>query len=124
KPIFILGNQKTGTSAIAALLGEATGNPYTIDVFCHLGDLQRRLFNRELTFRQFIVRSKDFFSKKIVKEPSFTFFYDELRREFPEATFVLIVRDPHENVRSILNRLEIPGDFSGSEVDLSRYFYD
>ena len=33
KPIFILGNQKSGTSVIGALLGKLTNKPTAIDLF-------------------------------------------------------------------------------------------
>lgn len=124
KPILILGNQKTGTSAIASLLGEATGESYTIDVFCHLGDLQKSLVEEKLSFRQFMSNSKDFFSKKIIKEPSFTFYYHELISLFPDAEFVLVIRDPFENVRSICSRLKIDGDYEGTADQIRELTYD
>ena len=37
-------------------------------------------------------------------------FYRELRAHFPGAAFVMVIRDPRDNIRSILNRLKIPGD--------------
>ncbi len=124
KPVFILGNQKTGTSAISALLGEATSSSYTVDVFCHLGDLQQKLVEREITFSQFIKFSKDYFSKKIIKEPSFTFFFPELAKHFPEAKFILIIRNPFDNVRSICNRLNVNGNFEGTVDQIGELTFD
>ena len=50
------------------------------------------------------------FSHRIVKEPILTFYAQDLLRTFPNAQFVFIVRDPRDNIRSILNRLKLPGD--------------
>ena len=47
------------------------------------------------------------------KEPGLTFLYPELCRLYPDAKFVFIARDPRDNIRSILNRLRIPGNLAG-----------
>lgn len=110
EPILVLGNQKSGTSAIAALLGEATGLTYTIDVFCFFGDAERKLLEGEVDFDAFVERACFRFSRDIVKEPSFIAFYDELTSRFSSAAFVFVVRNPVDNIRSILDRLNLPGD--------------
>ena len=38
------------------------------------------------------------------------FLYDLVRDYFPESPFVMIIRDPRDNIRSLLNRLDLPGD--------------
>lgn len=111
-PIFILGNQKSGTSAIAALLGELTGLPTTIDLtmeYLSKKPSYIKVKNKEMSFEKFVNRNKFDFSKKIIKEPNLTLFYKELSSFFPESRFVFIVRDPRDNIRSILNRLQLPG---------------
>ena len=50
------------------------------------------------------------FAYDIVKEPGLTFVFDSLLECFPHARFLFILRDPRENIRSILNRLNVPGD--------------
>lgn len=45
-----------------------------------------------------------------MKDNDFTFLYPSLARAFPEASFVFVVRDPRQNIRSVLNRLTLPGD--------------
>jgi hypothetical protein len=52
------------------------------------------------------------FSRDIVKEANLTIFYDELITHFPQSRFVFIVRDPRDNIRSQLNLMGIPGDFT------------
>jgi hypothetical protein len=95
---------------ITALLGEATGLSYTIDVFCFFGDAEWRLLTGEMDFNTFVQKARYRFSKDIVKEPSFIAFYDELKECFPNARFVFVVRHPVDNIRSILDRLNLPGD--------------
>lgn len=109
-PIFILGNQKAGTSVITALLGEAIGLSYTIDIFCLYQGLEEALLRGDVSFEDVIERGRYYFSKDIIKDPSFTFFYDEISTYFPSSKRVFVLRDPRQNIRSILNRLQLPGD--------------
>ncbi len=118
-PIFILGNQKSGTSAIAALLGELSGKDTAIDLYysgfrySHFKDWKRGKLNT----KQFINKNKIEFSFEILKEPHFSVFFKELKQEFIEAKFVMIVRDPLDNIRSILDRLNIDGDKKNLEKE-------
>jgi len=114
-PIFVFGNQKSGTSAIAALLGEATGLSYTIDILCLYDGLEERLLRNECSFNEVIDKTRYYFSQDIIKDPGFTFFYEELAHRFPNSKKVFVLRDPRQNIRSILNRLDIPGNL----IDLS-----
>lgn len=110
-PVIVLGNQKSGTSAVAQLLGRATGRSVRVDFF-HLlrGVEEERLHSGKRSFDDFISRYPQFFSQDVVKEPGLTFFYEELKKAFPKAKFVFVLRDPRDNIRSLLNRLSIPGD--------------
>ena len=114
-PIFVLGNQKSGTSAIAALLAEMTGLSVSIDLIKE--DLYRhqtypRIRTGEISFSEFLAMNRLSFSRDIVKEANLTIFYDELITHFPQSKFVFIVRDPRDNIRSQLNLMGIPGDFA------------
>lgn len=107
----MLGNQKAGTSAVAGLLGMATGRPTTLDLRREVGKrVYPRIVNGELEFEDLIRRNPLDFSRPIVKEPNLTLFYDDLRKRFPHSRFVFVVRDPRDNIRSLLNRLRIAGD--------------
>ncbi len=109
-PVFVFGNQKSGTSAIAALLGEATGLSYTIDILCLYEGLEERLLRGNVSFDEVLERGRYYFSKPIIKDPGFTFFYDEIASRFPASKRVFVLRDPRQNIRSILNRLKLPGN--------------
>lgn len=109
-PIIVLGNQKAGTSAVAALLAIATGRSYDID----LGGLRvpqyENIYAGTETLANVIRRrARIEFSKGVIKEPNLTFLYPQLQNLYPQARFVFVVRDPRANIRSILNRLGIPG---------------
>ncbi|MFB4167181.1 sulfotransferase domain-containing protein [Virgibacillus sp. JSM 102003] len=109
-PIFVLGNQKSGTSAIGALLGELTNKPTTIDLEGLYEPVQSKLHRNEVSFETFLEKNKYDFSNEIIKEPSLTFLYDDIKRIFNTNKNVFIVRDPRDNIRSILNRVDLPGD--------------
>ena len=123
KPIIILGHQKTGTTAIAALLGKATGKTFIIDPLLRVkrqDEVRDKLYNNELFLQDFIRRNKLFFSFDIIKDPNFSFLYEEVRECFPNAKYIFINRDPRDNLRSILNRLKIPGNLpklNNSDLD-------
>ena len=75
------------------------------------GDLYVKAFKKEMTIPEFVSKHKLYFSKGVIKDPGLTYYCGELRAFFPHGRFVFIIRDPRENIRSILNRLNIPGKF-------------
>ena len=109
-PVFVFGNQKAGTSAIAALLSAATGQTLIADFAGarepHIG----RLLRSEVSVPDFVVRNAWAFSAPIVKEPGLTFVAPMLLDFFPGERSVFVMRDPRANIRSILGRLELRGD--------------
>lgn len=110
RPVIVLGNQKAGTSAIAALLAKAIGADYDIDIGGFRNKEYAALHAGTTDLRTLISRKgKIEFSKEVVKEPNLTFLIPQLLTAFPEATYIYIVRDPRANIRSTLNRLKIPG---------------
>ena len=115
--MFVLGGQKSGTTAIAALLAELTDRKLTSD-FTHedAADYRTRVFDRDIPFADLVRRHKRQFGGEIVKDPNLSFFLDELRSAFPAARLVFISRDPREQVRSLLDWMGLPGD--RDEVDV------
>ncbi|MFW5879863.1 MAG: sulfotransferase [bacterium] len=113
EPIFVLGNQKSGTSAIAALLASATGLSVSVDLskeWLYKRKVYLLVKESQMSFSEFIERNKLDFSRDIIKEANLTIFFDELTQYFPKAKFVFVVRDPRTNIRSILNRVGVPGN--------------
>lgn len=109
-PIFVFGNQKSGTTAIAALLAEATGLSATLDFAGGNGNRAIRLIRGETPIAEFVHRNAWAFSRDIVKEPNLTFAAPQLLDYFAQSRAVFIVRNPWLNIRSILMRLKVPGD--------------
>lgn len=110
RPIIVLGNQKSGTTAIAALLAQYGDLSSTLDLRYITPDALRAVQDGSLPFRAFVNHYGLDFSRDLIKEPNLTTFYEELAEVFPQAQFVMIVRDPRDNIRSILDRLSLPGD--------------
>jgi hypothetical protein len=118
EPIFVLGNQKSGTSAIAALLGEMTGLSVAIDLKKEIfNPTYHQIIKGELTFSKFVESHKLDFSRCIVKEPNLTLLEQNLSEYFPNSQLVFVIRDPRDNIRSILNRLQLPGNLSKLEAE-------
>ena len=113
EPIIILGNPKAGTTVIAALLGKATGKEVIIDPLYQIKNnvnFRKKLQAKKVTFKNFIQKHKFYFSSEIIKDPYFIFIYEEILECFPKAKKIFISREPSDNIRSILNRLKIPGN--------------
>ena len=109
RPVIVLGNQKAGTTAIAALLARRAGLPATLD-FRYLSPAWLRdVHDGTVDARSFVGRYRLDFSRPIVKEPHLSLLRPALAATVPGARFVMIVRDPRDNIRSILDRLRLPG---------------
>jgi hypothetical protein len=116
-PIFVLGNQKSGTSAIAALLARACGLSVSLDM---LQETRRPIFQHvvrgELDFERYVRVNRWEFSHDVVKEPNLSLLYPQLAAYFAASPFVFVMRDPRDNLRSLLNGLAIPGDLETLEA--------
>lgn len=110
KPIIVLGNQKSGTSAIAHLLADFGGLSKTIDIPPLWVPVVFKIMNGQIDFQDMVRRHRFYFSTDLIKEPNMTFFADRVLIAFPKARYVFIVRDPRDNIRSLLNRMKIPGN--------------
>lgn len=121
EPRFVLGNQRSGTTAVAALLADVTGASVELDltreVFAPTFDLLR---SGEMTIGEHVRRNRASYSRRIIKEPHLTPFLDQLREHFPDARFAVVVRDPRDNIRSLYDYLEIPGDCAEPRLSSSR----
>lgn len=113
--VLIFGNQKSGTSAIANLLADYAGCSKTIDIPGLWPPVGRQIITGEKLFRDCFPALNLEFSRKVVKEPMLTFFTGQVLDYFPEAKGVFIVRDPRDNIRSLLNRRKLPGNLSSIE---------
>lgn len=108
-PVFVLGNQKSGTTAIAALLAECAGLDFFHDTLYRRKLRLRDLLDENPSLGDFARGAPELFSAGVIKDNDFTFLIPELERTFPEARLVYVVRDPRDNTRSVLNRLQYSG---------------
>ncbi len=110
RPVIVLGNQKAGTTAVAALLARYAGRSATLDFRYLTASWLRGVHDGSVPFPAFLRRHALDFSRGLVKEPNLSLLYPQLAQAFPQAQFVMIVRDPRDNIRSVLNRLDLRGD--------------
>ncbi|MEI7035756.1 hypothetical protein [Fulvimonas yonginensis] len=97
------------------MLAKAAGLRFSNDPFWHIAhfDEQATIVDDLLAGRrsidEVVRRYPAYFSAQIIKDPNFSFIYPELEHRFPDSPRLFIVRDPRQNIRSILNRLRIDG---------------
>lgn len=122
--VIVAGMPKSGTTAIAKLLAEATEVKVCSDPFYQLDkmniDFRDALFAGDLSLKTVWRRYRHVFSGTIIKDPNFPLLLPQLIALFPDACLVSIIRDPRDNIRSILNRLGLPGDSQGVDLNLAR----
>ena len=106
-PVVVLGFQKSGTSAIAGLLGRATGLPTTIDFVGARSPYIDALRSGAEPFESFVRKNALAFSRPIVKEPNLSVFIPQIVEAFDRPKIVFVVREPASNVKSILDRLKL-----------------
>jgi len=109
-PLFVFGNQKSGTSAISGLLSEATGRSLIADFGGAQEPFIGALIRGEIPVSRYIARNAWAFSAPIVKEPGLTFAAPALMDHFAQSRAVMVLRNPWHNIRSMLERLDIRGD--------------
>ena len=117
KPLFVFGNQKSGTTAVAGLLAAATGQTVTLDFAGATEPFIGRLLRGQTPVGEFVRVNAWAFSTEIVKEPSLTFAAVPLMEHFGVKRAAFVIRDPHDNIRSILDRLKLAGDLERLDVD-------
>ena len=107
---FVLGNQKSGTSAIGNLISIASGLSYGQDVLYFSGKpLIDSLHDGSLSISELKRKHPYVFAYGVVKDPNLAFWTQDLSLRFPSARQVAIVRDPFQNIRSIFNRFNLDG---------------
>ena len=117
EPVIVLGNQKAGTSAIAHLLADCCDLSKTVDIPELWPPAIVRILKGQDSLAALAGRHPRRFSRDLIKEPHLTFVVPQVTELWPRARCVFVVRDPRANIRSILNRLRIPGDLTDFDVD-------
>lgn len=112
--IVVHGMPKSGTTALAMLLGAAAELRVSSDPFHQLDrrgvEFRDALYEGRLSVSALVKDHPGVFRAGLVKDPNFIFLLDQVIDVFPRAGHIVILRDPRDNIRSILNRLKLPGD--------------
>ncbi len=107
--LLVVGHQKSGTTAIAALLAQRAGRSVTLDVVgANLAEA-KALVAGEVSPRRFMRRHKESFRTDIIKAPMLSFLYPRFQPQFKRQEHLYIEREPAQVIRSILQRLGLPG---------------
>ena len=121
--IIVAGMPKSGTTAIAKLLGAATEKKVCSDPFYQLDvqgvNFRHALFSGALSLESLWRKNRRVFKGGIIKDPNFPLLLTQISDFLPESHIVSIVRDPRNNIRSILNRLKLPGNLNSEQLDMS-----
>tara|TARA_R110001606_G_scaffold316538_2_gene463315 strand:- start:3788 stop:4582 length:795 start_codon:yes stop_codon:yes gene_type:complete len=111
--LVVLGHHKTGTTAIASLLAHAADLSISGDPIYEMSpsssSLLDTLLNDTDSFVKIVKANPRFFFQQVVKEPDYILSIDEIFKLYPYSKFVFIIREPHQIIRSIFNRLSIEG---------------
>lgn len=111
--VVVLGHQKSGTTAIAALLGKISNLDVSIDPLFHVdkgkGEVVERLINKPEIIKALCLRHPYLFGQPIVKDPDLIYTFRSVQQCYHNARFLFIMRDPRDTIRSICNRLGISG---------------
>lgn len=113
--IWIFGFQKSGTSAIAGLLAEHADKSVTIDSIFLWEPYKTKLMKKGI--KAHVNKYSYDFSKDIIKEPGATFYIPIIESYFKLNKYIFIVRNPFDNIRSILNRLDLPGNLDEISIN-------
>ena len=111
--VVVLGHQKGGTTAIAALLGKISGLGVSIDPLFQVDQGKakqvKKLIRNPKKIEWLCVRHPRLFVQPIVKDPDLIFIYQAVRECYRNAHILFVVRDPRDTIRSICNRLNLAG---------------
>ena len=106
--IIVLGNQKSGSSAIANLIAEYSDISRTIDIPEFI-QYQSKIIKGEKNFSSFIKKYPYRFSKYLLKDNHFSFYINDVEQCFPDSYILFVMRHPLDNIRSILDRVNMSG---------------
>jgi len=112
--VVVTGMPKSGTTVIVKLMGLASGKKAISDPFHALDQrgirFRDELFSDEIQMSALVRSNPNAFRAVLVKDPNFIHLREQTVAAFPDAAWIFTVRDPRDNIRSILNRLDLPGD--------------
>lgn len=119
--VIVVGMHKSGTTAVAKILGATINRDVSSDPLHQINLIDKyariKLEKNEITLQNLVDCYPQFFRSIVIKDPHFPLMIKELWTVFPEMKVVSIIRDPRDTIRSILNRLDLPGDPNRISLD-------
>ena len=106
-PIWIFGIQKAGTTVFAKTLAAATEQTSLMDTPLMWGTWRPPLGAADLG--RIMRRNPITFSPQILKEPTATFYPDACLAQTTRKRHVLLLRNPANNIRSVMDRMGLNG---------------
>lgn len=116
RPLFVFGNQKSGATAVAGLLAAGAGLRASLDLHGSRVPYFTQLLHGETSLDSFVEQNAYSFSAPIIKDANLTFIAGRVMERFKVERAVFVVRNPFDNIRSILDRLKVPGNLNSLEV--------
>jgi hypothetical protein len=128
--VLVLGHQKSGTTAVGALLASATGLDFANDPLYRVdwgqAGVVRDVFNGDTDLALTVEENRLRFCSRVLKDPDLSFLIEDCVRVFPNASLVNVARDPRHVIRSIADRLNLSQEDLRSPVmgpsEMSRHW--
>ncbi|NMH59060.1 sulfotransferase domain-containing protein [Alteromonas ponticola] len=118
--VVVSGMPKSGTTAILKLLGAAMQTTTCNDPFFQLDKrevvFREQLFEGRITLTDLVGDYPALFSGTILKDPNFPLLLPQVQATFNSAQIVNLVRNPFDNIRSILDRLDLDGSGDDQQI--------
>ena len=110
---WVFGLPKSGTTVFAKAIAVKTNQSILLDTPLLWGTSMAPLTREEVVS----MRSQHpvTFSTRIVKEPNATMYPEAVLKAVPDSKHLLLVRSPTDNIRSHLDRVNIPGSATSIE---------
>lgn len=111
---IVLGHQKSGTTAVGALLARCADRGYANDPLYAVdggrAQVVQRLLGESDALAAVVREHRALFGRTIVKDPDLTFVRPAIGTVFAAAAVVHVVRSPFATIRSIADRLALSAD--------------
>lgn len=122
KSILLFGLNKSGTTAALRLIAKSSASSYFDDFPYFLGGWEDVLAGKKSPDEYFFA-NKHAFSRDIIRFPIDQRSFELANDFFELSSFIVTVRNPIENIKSILSRLRIPGDRDSIEPEVIASFH-